>query len=165
MRAKQAGFTLVEVLVAVVVLSLAAVVLANAFGSSAMGFSRMQERTEAWLLASDKLVEMQVYQQWPSVGTQDDKREVDGIEWRIRTRISNGPYPDTRRVDIEVGPEPESGADFYITYSQGSLIGMPFTGTGASSGDAGGGSSGNANGSPSATGGGVAAPSNSGGGR
>ncbi|MBQ0755378.1 MAG: type II secretion system minor pseudopilin GspI [Gammaproteobacteria bacterium] len=134
MRGKNAGFTLVEVLVAVVVLSLAAVVLANAFGSSAMGFSRMQERTEAWLLASDKLVEMQVYQQWPSVGTQDDKREVDGIEWRIRTRISSGPYPDTRRVDIEVGPEPENGADFYITYSQGSLIGLPFTGTGTGTG-------------------------------
>lgn len=131
MMNNQKGFTLVEVLVAVVVLSLAAVVLANAFGSSAMGFSRMQERTEAWLLASDKLVEMQVYQQWPSVGTQDDKREVDGIEWRVRTRVSNGPYPDTRRVDIEVGPEPGSGADFYITYSQGSLIGLPFTSTGA----------------------------------
>lgn len=152
MRARPAGFTLVEVLVAVVVLSLAAVVLANAFGSSAMGFSRMQERTEAWLLASDKLVEMQVYQQWPSVGTQDDKREVDGIEWRIRTRISNGPYPDTRRVDIEVGPEPENGADFYITYSQGSLIGLPFTATGASSGSS----------SPS-NGSGSSAPGNGGG--
>lgn len=129
MNRKSRGFTLVEVLVAVVVLSLAAVVLANAFGSSAMGFSRMQERTEAWLLASNKLVEMQVYQQWPNVGVQDDTQEVEGIEWRIRTRVSPGPYPDTRRVDIEVGPEPE-GADFFVTYSQGSLIGMPFTGTG-----------------------------------
>lgn len=122
---KARGFTLIEVLVAVVVLSLAALVMANAFGSSAMGFSRMQQRTTAWLLASDKLVELQVYQQWPGVGTQDEQRDMDEVEWRIRTRVSEGPYPDTRRVDIDVGPEPEAGQDFYVTYSQGSLIGKP----------------------------------------
>ena len=144
----QRGFTLIEVLVAVVILSLAALVLANAFGGSAMGFSRMQERTAAWLIASDKLVELQVYQQWPGVGTQDEKREVNDVEWKIRTRVSNGPYPDTRRVDIEVGPEPEQGQDFYYVYSQGSLLGKPFTAgaTGAGgSGQGGTGGGGNAN--------------------
>lgn len=129
---RQAGFTLVEVLVAVVILSLAAVVLANAFGSSANGFARMEDRTAAWLVTSDKLVELQVYQQWPGVGTQDDRREQNGREWQIRTRISPGPYPDTRRVDVEVGPVPTQGQEFYVTYSQGSLLGKPFASGGAS---------------------------------
>lgn len=141
-QSRQGGFTLIEVLVAVVILSLAAVVLANAFGSSANGFARMEERTAAWLVASDKLVELQVYQQWPGVGTQDDRLEQNGREWQIRTRISPGPYPDTRRVDVEVGPVPAQGQDFYVTYSQGSLLGKPFvsaatsgTGTGVGGGN------------------------------
>lgn len=135
MRADARGFTLVEVMVAVVVLGLAAVALANAFGSSARGFARMEERTAAWLLASDKLVEMQVYQQWPEVGIQDERRQVEDRQWLIRTRISPGPYPDTRRVDIEVGPEPGFGADFYVVFSEASLLGKPFdTGGNAAAG-------------------------------
>lgn len=150
-RHSSAGFTLIEVLVAVVILAFAALVLANAFGSSAIGFSRMQERTAAWLLASDKLVELQVYQKWPGVGTSDDQKEVDGVKWRIRTKISNGPYPDTRRVDIQVGPEPDMGRDFYVTYTQSSLLGKPFsngqssgtgTGTGGGTGSGSGGGAG-----------------------
>jgi len=144
MARSDAGFTLIEVLIAIGVLALASLVLANAFGTSANGFSRLSERAQAWLLASDKLVELQVYQQWPGVGTQDDSKKVGDVNWRVRTRISNGPYPDTRRVDIEVGVEPELGQDFYITYSQRSLIGKPYTpaSAGGSNGSGGGGGSG-----------------------
>lgn len=113
-RTRQGGFTLVEVLVAVVVLGLAAVALSNAFGGSIRGHTRMEDRTDAWLLASNKLVELQVYTQYPKVGVQDERLELEGRDWRVRTRVSEGPYPDTRRVDIEVGPEPDSGGDFYI---------------------------------------------------
>lgn len=139
---QQRGFTLIEVLVAVIILSLAALTLANSFGSSANGFARMEDRTAAWLVASDKLVELQVYQQWPGVGTQDDRLEQNGREWQIRTRISPGPYPDTRRVDVQVGPVPERGQDFYVTYSLGSLLGKPFV-SAATSGTGTGGGGGN----------------------
>lgn len=125
-RRGEGGFTLVEVLVAVIVLGLAAVALANAFGGSTRGHVRMEERTAAWLLASNKLVEMQVYAQYPETGSSDERVEKDGVTWRVRTRISAGPYPDTRRVDIEVGPEPEQGQDFYIVYTESSLLGKPF---------------------------------------
>ncbi len=148
------GFTLIEVLVAIVILALASLVLANAFGSSAGGFSRLDERSQAWLLASNKLVELQVYQQWPGVGTQDDTVDVAGVDWRVRTRVSNGPYPDTRRVDIEVGAEPEMGQDFYITYSQRSLLGKPYVPP-ASSGGGGANSAGNGGAGAGGGGGGV----------
>lgn len=157
-RGTQAGFTLVEVLVAVIILGLAAVTLASAFGGSANGFSRIHERTRAWLIASDKLVELQVYQQWPGIGTQDDRREAEGREWKVRTTVSNGPYPDTRRVDIDVGPMPAQGEDFYVTYRQTSLLGKPFAGSAgaAGTGTGSGTGTGAGTGSGSGTGGGNA---------
>lgn len=133
----ESGFTLVEVLVALVVLSLGVVMLANSIGGGARAYSRVDDKVRAWMVAADKLVELQVYQQYPAVGTDDSRVERFGETWNVRTRVSAGPYPDTRRVDIEVGPEVGFGEESAIYWSQMSLIGKPFdAGGGAASGGA-----------------------------
>ncbi|EKF73591.1 general secretion pathway protein GspO [Alcanivorax hongdengensis A-11-3] len=123
----QRGFTLVEVLIAVAVLALVMVVLGQTMGSTARAYTNINETRLGYLVAADKLVELQVYQQWPSTGTSDSQEERNGRDWWIRTRISDGPYPDTRRVDIDVGPmngEDKGG----LAYSLASLIGKPVSG-------------------------------------
>lgn len=133
-RRSHKGFTLVEILVALMVLAFAAILLADTIGAGAVAHSRLNETTRAWGVASDKLVELQVYQRWPSVGVQDEVVERHDERWMVRTKISNGPYADTRRVDIEVGPEPESSAERLVTWSVFSLIGKPFDAGAASGG-------------------------------
>lgn len=118
---RQQGFTLVEVLVALAVLVAAVVVLAQSLGGAASAYTWMEERTDAWLIASDKLVELQVYHEWPSTGTQDETLERDDKRWEIRTHVSDGPWPGTRRVDIEVGPE-DSG---HTSHTLTGLLGRP----------------------------------------
>ena len=125
MRLSSGGFTLVEVLVALVVMSLGVMMLANSIGGSAKAYSRIDDKVRAWMVASDKLVELQVYQEYPPVGTNDSTEERFGETWAVRTRVSNGPYPDTRRVDIEVGPEAGFGEEGRIDWTQSSLIGKP----------------------------------------
>ena len=125
-RLRQKGFTLVEILVALMVLAFAAILLADTIGAGAVAHSRLDETTRAWGVASDKLVELQVYQRWPAVGVQDEIVERHDERWMVRTRITNGPYEDTRRVDIEVGPEPTSSRERLVTWSVFSLIGKPF---------------------------------------
>ena len=98
---RQGGFTLVEVLIAVSILALVMVVLGQTMGSTARAYTNINETHLGFLVASDKLVEMQVYQQWPSTGESDSTVTRNGREWWINTRVSEGPYPDTRRVDIE----------------------------------------------------------------
>ncbi|MFN3713205.1 MAG: type II secretion system protein [Alcanivoracaceae bacterium] len=120
------GFTLVEILVALMVLAFAAILLADTFGSGAVAYTRLEQTTRAWTVASDKLVELQVFQRWPAVGTQDEIVERHDERWQVRTRISDGPYPDTRRVDIEVGPVTETGQERRVYWSVFSLIGKPF---------------------------------------
>ena len=65
-----------------------------------------------------------MYQQWPTTGTSDSEVTRNGRDWWIETTISEGPYPDTRRVDIEVGPlqgDDKGG----MAYRLASLIGKP----------------------------------------
>jgi general secretion pathway protein I len=145
-RRRGRGFTLVEILVALVVLALVSILLADTIGAGAVAHSRLDDTTRAWRVASDKLVELQVYQRWPGVGVQEEVVERHDERWLVRTKVSNGPYADTRRVDIEVGPEPESGKELLVTWSLFSLLGQPFNaasaGGGAGSGAGAGGGSG-----------------------
>jgi len=120
----QRGFTLVEVLVAVSILALVMVTLGQSMGATARAYTNINETHLGFLVASDKLVEMQVYQQWPTTGTSDSEVTRNGRDWWVETTMSEGPYPDTRRVDIEVGPlqgDDKGG----MAYRLASLIGKP----------------------------------------
>ncbi|MBQ25406.1 type II secretion system minor pseudopilin GspI [Alcanivorax sp.] len=124
---RQQGFTLVEVLIAVSILALVMVVLGQTMGSTARAYTNINETHLGFLVASDKLVEMQVYQQWPSTGESDSTVTRNGREWWINTRVSEGPYPDTRRVDIEVGMMQDDD-EGQMAYHLASLIGKPASG-------------------------------------
>jgi len=121
----QRGFTLVEVLVAVSILALVMVTLGQSMGATARAYTNINETHLGFLVASDKLVEMQVYQQWPSTGTSDSEVSRNGRDWWIETTVSEGPYPDTRRVDIEVGPLLQGDDKGGMAYRLASLIGKP----------------------------------------
>ena len=121
---RQHGFTLIEVLVAVMILAGVMVTLGQTMGATARAYSNINETHLGFLVASDKLVEMQVYQQWPSTGTSDSEVTRNGRDWWIETQVSEGPYPDTRRVDINVGLM-QAGEKGGMAYHLASLIGKP----------------------------------------
>lgn len=105
------GFTLIEVLVALVVFVAVALALDSTMTSNVVSTTRLEEKTLAGWVASNKLVELQVYQRWPENGRQDDEAEFAGRTWFVRTEVGDGPFPDTRRVDIEVGPKPDAAME------------------------------------------------------
>ncbi|MFZ5722944.1 MAG: type II secretion system minor pseudopilin GspI [Pseudomonadota bacterium] len=107
MPADVRGFTLIEVMVALVVFVAVALALDSMMGANVNSQIRFEEKTLATWVASNKLVEMQVYQKWPENGRQDDESDFGGRPWFVRTEVTNGPFPDTRRVDISVGPKPD----------------------------------------------------------
>lgn len=107
MKRSQHGFTLIEVLVALAMFVAVALALDSALSANVRGVVRFEEKSMAAWVASNKLVEMQVYQQWPSPGRQDDESEFAGRTWFVETTVSEGPYPGTRKAVIGVGIKPE----------------------------------------------------------
>lgn len=97
------GFTLIEVVVAVAILAVAAVALIDATQSNIHSMFYLQEKTVADWVAKNKLVEFQVYQKWPDLGSQDDSVEMANKEWVVRSEISKGPFDGSRNVAISVG--------------------------------------------------------------
>lgn len=119
-----AGFTLLEVLVALAILALVMLVLGQTVGSAIEAYSRLDQKTRAWMVASDKLVEMQVYARWPAIGTQKETLEKGGDKWQLTTKVSAGPFSGTRRVDIDVALPGEDGKGGLL-YTLSSLLGDP----------------------------------------
>lgn len=105
MKPRAHGFTLIEVLVALVVFVAAALALESTMTANVSSQSRFEEKTLATWVAANKLVEMQVYQKWPDSGSQEDEVKFGDRDWAINVAVTAGPYPGTRRVDISVGPK------------------------------------------------------------
>lgn len=136
MRRRQGGFTLIEVMLAVAILALAMVALSQTLGASAKAYLNIDATRRAYMVAADKLVELQVYQKWPNVGTSDDTVSRGDRKWWVRTKVSAGPYPDTRRVDIDVGPI-KNDQHRPLEYTMASLIGKPAAAGGKQQGGSG----------------------------
>lgn len=121
------GFTLLEVMIALAIFVAAAMALDSAMSASTRGTIRFEEKTLASWVASNKLVEMQLYQRWPSTGRQDEETEFGGRKWILQSDVSPGPLPDTRRVDISVGPAPEMGGERFFAATLTALLSKPAT--------------------------------------
>lgn len=122
------GFTLIEVLVALTIFVAVALVLDSSMSANIGGTVRMEEKTLATWVASNKLVELQVYQRWPGTGRQDDESEFGGRTWFIETEVAEGPFDGTRRVEIRVGPQPDGVfAEKHPVASLSALLVQPVT--------------------------------------
>lgn len=97
-----AGFTLIEIVVAVAV-------LATALGAVIVGMTRhadnagsLRDKTVALWVAHNRLAEIELQQAWPDIGRSDGDAEMAGADWRWFVEVSETPDPNVRRVDIRV---------------------------------------------------------------
>lgn len=107
--ARQAGFTLLEVLVAVAVLALAMGVFISGSSRYADDAGYIQSKTLALWVARNHLVELQLQEPWPDEGRDDGEVSMGGREWLWRSEIASTPDPRVRRAEVEVFSNPEAG--------------------------------------------------------
>jgi general secretion pathway protein I len=106
-RDKRSGFTLLEVLVALAVVSLALAALIKAAAQAAENTAYLRDKTLAHWVAMNRITEYQVYREWPATGTRTGASEMAGREWAWTITIENTMDPDTRRLQVEVRREEE----------------------------------------------------------
>jgi len=98
------GFTLIEVLVALLVLSLALIALSRTAATQVQAFGDMRERTLAGWLAADVLAETRLATRFPATGRSDGSRRFAGREWRWELNVQGTDVASIRHLGVRVFP-------------------------------------------------------------
>lgn len=96
------GFTLIEVLIALVVLAIALGALLRSVGQAINMAVALKERTVALWVAEDRLAIHEIRGDWIPVSVHDGSSTEGGRQWRWSETVSATPLPGFRRIDIDV---------------------------------------------------------------
>lgn len=101
-RAGREGFSLIELLVALAVFSLAAVALLNLAGESTRTAASLEERVLAGVVADNQAVEAVATEAPPAPGLSEGVQEAGGRSWRWTRLIAGTADPDILRIEVRV---------------------------------------------------------------
>ena len=96
------GFTLVEILVALAVLTVALAAGMRGIAQSADGATLLKQRTLALWVAQNRLAVAQLASPWPALGLRDGDTEQAGARFNWREMVSGTPNPAFRKIEIVV---------------------------------------------------------------
>ncbi|MEO8006934.1 MAG: type II secretion system minor pseudopilin GspI [Betaproteobacteria bacterium] len=105
--AKRRGFTLVEVLVALAIISIALLAALRVASQSTNSVGELRARLFAGWVAQTVLAESRARGEWPPPGIQRGTQRQGGIDFAWREEIIATPNFAFRRVDIRVFVAPE----------------------------------------------------------
>lgn len=106
----RAGFTLVEMLVALAVFSLAALALLNLAGENTRSAARVETRTLGGIVADNVAVEAVVASALGD-GVSSGRVSLAGRDWRWTRTVSPTDAEDIQRVEVRVANDEGQAAD------------------------------------------------------
>jgi len=120
----QRGFTLMEVLVAMVVLSMGMLAVIKVVSEVSLSASQLQDKTYAQWVAINKVAEMRLQSTWPSLGKTDGDTEMAGQTWHWVAEVKSTDDKDVRKLEVSVNPESEKDSKV-ATINVTAFLGRP----------------------------------------
>jgi general secretion pathway protein I len=99
---KQQGMTLLEVMLALVIMATSGVAVMNAASGALNGQAHLQNKTFALWVASNSLVELKLKKLWPAASWQYDSTEFADVTWYLRYKSVETGDNNFKALDIEV---------------------------------------------------------------
>lgn len=99
---RMSGFTLIEVMIAFLVIVIGAVAVFNTASESTWKTTLLWERTVAGWVAQNQLAEFRARRSWSNKSTYSGETEMANADWEWRMTVTNTDDPSLRRLDIEV---------------------------------------------------------------
>jgi general secretion pathway protein I len=104
-RRHNCGFTLLEVMVSLAVVSIGLIAVFNGIIQMAHSTATLRERALADWVAMNQISEIRLSGEFPEVGDFNDTVEFANQEWRWEARISETGVENLRRIDMSVARE------------------------------------------------------------
>lgn len=101
-RRRRCGFTLIEVLVALAIVSIALMAALRAAGQGSNSVGELRSRVLAAWVAQNLLAEHRARQDWLPLGIRRGRQSQGGIDFVWREDVSATPNSSFRRVDVRV---------------------------------------------------------------
>lgn len=98
----EGGFTLVEVLVALIIVALGSAAMLAALAGSARAVERIRERTLAGYVAMNRLTETRLEPEFPATGVQEGAAEMGGLRWAWRQEVRPTPIEGVLQITVRV---------------------------------------------------------------
>ncbi|MBB1273867.1 MULTISPECIES: type II secretion system minor pseudopilin GspI [Psychromonas] len=111
---KHQGMTLLEVMLALVILASAGIAVMQAASQSLSNQSYLQQKTFAMWVASNRLAELKLQQQWPELHWRREEVEFANTKWYLRFQGVATGNTDFRALDVEVSDQKDGQALGYI---------------------------------------------------
>jgi general secretion pathway protein I len=101
-RQRSSGFTLIEVMVALVVVALGMMAVNTQINRYTVAATYVEEKTLASWIATNKLTELSIAPTWPSVGDYEEEVEFAARDWHCEIVVSETDVANLHRVDVSV---------------------------------------------------------------
>jgi len=131
-RRAPAGFTLVEVLVALAIVAIALMAALRAAAQSTGNVGELRARLFAGWVAENRLAEHRARGDWLPLGIQQGKAREGGVEFAWREEVTATPNAAFRRIDVfvtaapgEFGTSATAGTSSSLTHFTGFVVDPP----------------------------------------
>ena len=109
-RHRAAGFTLLEILVALAVLAIALSAVMRAVGAATNNLDELRVRTLASWVADNRLAEHRARRDWLPIGRAEGQVMQGGERFRWVEEVLATPNGQFRRIEVNVWSVPEAGS-------------------------------------------------------
>ncbi|WP_029653544.1 type II secretion system minor pseudopilin GspI [Marinobacter daepoensis] len=117
------GFTLIEVLVALLVFGLIATAAAEVGGNYITSFERTRDKSLAGWVADNRINELRLQDGLPGVSENSEDVDFGNFRWRVTTAVKATAEPTMRRVEVSVAKHTETHSEPYTVHTLSAFLG------------------------------------------
>jgi general secretion pathway protein I len=101
-RHRHCGFTLIEVLVALVIVALGLLAAFGQVNQTLTTASRLRDKTFADWVALNQLSAQRLLGEYPAIGSSSGEAEMGRAKWRYTVKVEKTDFEDLRQINVSV---------------------------------------------------------------